>query len=68
MNILEYSSGHAIPPSYSKKIQDVGIPWVFKNSQAHKSWTFLGIPSSFFPAGSHNYSFITKTIVPKVAI
>ena len=26
-----------IPPSYSKKIQDVGIPWIFKNIEGYKS-------------------------------
>ena len=38
----------AVPASYSKTIQDVGIPWIFKNIQAHKSWKFIEILSSIF--------------------
>ena len=41
MNILEYSS-------YFKLIQAVGIPWILKIIQAHKSWNFLEIPISIF--------------------
>ena len=56
MNILEYSSGQHHHLSYFKKIQDVGIPWIFKNIQTYKSlisrnsrlMKFLEIPGSFF--------------------
>ena len=30
------------------QIQAVGLPWIFKNILAHKSWEFLEIPSSIF--------------------
>ena len=37
-----------IPASYFKVFQALGITWIFKNIQAHKSWKFLEIPSSIF--------------------
>ena len=40
-----------IPASYFKVFQALGITWIFKNIQAHKSWKFLEIPSSIFLQG-----------------
>ena len=37
-----------IPASYFKVFQALGITWIFKNIQPHKSWKFLEIPSSIF--------------------
>ena len=47
-----------IPASYFKVFQALGITWIFKNIQAHKSWTQkLEVSRNsklYFPAGDVN--------------
>ena len=61
MNILEYNIfKRPIPASFSKLIQAVEIPWIFKNIQAHKKLEVSRNSKLYFPAGIivMNSSFI----------